>query len=37
MSDLVVTCNCCIARMLSREVKLVSELTGLPGGGGQQV
>ena len=32
MSDLVVARNCCMASMLPREVKLMSERTGLPGG-----
>ena len=31
MNDLVVARNCCIARMLPGEAKLLSELTGLPG------
>ena len=31
--DLVIARTCCTARMLPREAKLVSELTGLPGGG----
>ena len=31
MSDLFFARNCCMARMLPREVELVSELTGLPG------
>ena len=33
MSDLVVAHNCCMARMLPREAELVSERTGLQGGG----
>ena len=33
MSDLVVARNCSIARMLPGEAELVSEWTGLPGGG----
>ena len=32
MSDLVFARNFCVARMLLRDVKLVSEWTGLPGG-----
>ena len=31
--DLVIARTCCTARMLPREAELVSELTGLPGGG----
>ena len=31
MSDLVVACNCCLARMLPGEAELVSESTGLSG------
>ena len=34
VNDLVVARNCCTARMLPGEAELVSELTGLPGGGG---
>ena len=38
VSDLVVARNCCMARMLPGEAELVSEWTGLPGGGwGQKV
>ena len=33
-SDLIVARNCCMARMLPEEAELVSEWTGLPGGGG---
>ena len=32
VSDLVFACNCYVARMLPREVELVPERTGLPGG-----
>ena len=32
MSDLVLAHNCCMAGKLPREVKLVSESTGLPWG-----
>ena len=31
VSDLVVARNCCMARMVPREVELVAEQTGLPG------
>ena len=34
MSDLVLARNCCLDRMLHGEAELVSECTGIRGGGG---